>query len=245
MKKEKDTVSPKVLLDRINRAALVANWNTDEENIRVLPHPLILRDRALVWWETLEDSPNDNQEVWADVKKEFLAAYAPRFTAKTTCTNFQEMVQRSNENVHDYFLRVSKAFKKMCEAKPIDILKKEGITDSKRFFQHQLFIAGLKEEIRMKIMEDGKTSIQESVTLARELEVIHEDRKKGHMVGVISSNPNTEDNNLDEEDLAAINAVQFQRGKPLMRGFQQSPGNFNLNKRSNPNRGGQQLPRSQ
>ena len=82
----------------------------------------------------------------------------------------------------------------MCKAKLADIInvradrgtataaqaetvKKEGITDSKRFFKHQLFIAGLKEEIQTKIMEAGKTSIQESVTLVQELEVIHEDRK--------------------------------------------------------------------
>ena len=267
-KKDKDTVSPNVLLDRINRAATVANWNTDER--KITEFYLILRDRALIWWETLEDSPNVDREVWADVQKEFLAAYAPRFTAKTTCTNFQELVQRSNENVHDYFLRVSEAFKKMCEAKPADIVtvridhgaataaqaeavKKEGIVDSERFFKHQLFIAGLKEEIRTKIMEAGKTSIQESVTLARELEVIHEDRKKGHTVGAINGNNDTEDNDMDEEDLAAINAVRFQRGKPPMRGFPRSPGNFNSNGRGNPNGssngnsngGGQRPPRSQ
>jgi hypothetical protein len=74
----------------------------------------------------------------------------------------------------------------MCEAKPATIatvridrgaataeqaaaIKLEGVKDSEGFYKHQLFIAGLKEDIRMKIMEAGKPSIQESVTHAREL----------------------------------------------------------------------------
>jgi hypothetical protein len=40
----------------------------------------------------------------------------------------------------------------------------------------------------MKIMEAGKPSIQESVAHDRELEVIHEDRKKGSTVGNIAEN---------------------------------------------------------
>ena len=250
-RKDKDTVSPNLLLDRINRAATVANWNTDDR--KITEFYLILRDRALVWWETLEDSPGVNRQLWADVQREFLAAYAPRFTAKTTCTNFQDLVQRNAENVHDYFLRVSEAFKKMCEAKPDDIntvradagtataeqaatVKKEGVIDSERFFKHQLFIAGLKEEIRMKIMEAGKTSIQESVALARELEVIMEDRKKGSAVNSIGNdNDSNEDSeNLNEEEIAAINAIRFQRGKPPLSNFRRSnqPPNRGSNNRS-------------
>ena len=45
-RKEKDTVSPNLLLDRINRAANVAAWNTDER--KITEFYLTLRDRALV-----------------------------------------------------------------------------------------------------------------------------------------------------------------------------------------------------
>jgi hypothetical protein len=200
-RKDKDTVPPNLLLDRINRAATVAQWNTDER--KITEFYLTLRDRAILWWDTLDDNPNINKGNWADIQREFLAAYAPRFTARTTCTNFQDLIQCNNENVHDYYLRVSDAFKKMCEAKPAAIatvcidrgaatadqaaaIKLEGVKDSEGFFKHQLFIAGLKEDIRMKIMEAGKPSIQESVAHARELEVIHEDRKKGSTVGNIA-----------------------------------------------------------
>jgi hypothetical protein len=63
----------------------------------------------------------------------------------------------------------------MCEAKPAVIasihanrgaattaqaaIKNEKVKESEGFFKHQLFIAGLKEDTWMKIMEAGKPSI--------------------------------------------------------------------------------------
>jgi hypothetical protein len=63
----------------------------------------------------------------------------------------------------------------MCEAKPATIItvqmdsaaataaqapvKLDDIKDSEQFFKHQLFIIGLKKDIRMKIMESGKPMI--------------------------------------------------------------------------------------
>jgi hypothetical protein len=253
--KDEDTVPPNLLLDRINRAATVAQWNIDER--KITEFYLTLCDRAILWWDTLDDNPNINKGNWADIQREFLAAYAPRFTARTTCTNFQDLIQRNNENVHDYYLRVSDAFKKMCEAKPATIatvridrgaatadqaaaIKLEGVKDSEGFFKHQLFIAGLKEDIRMKIMEAGKPSIQESVAHARELEVIHEDRKKGSTVGNIAANEDNDDN-LDDKERAAVNAICLQRGKPLYGRPGQSPVSQNQQSRpANPRQGQQQ-----
>jgi hypothetical protein len=60
----------------------------------------------------LKDNTAIDRNSWADIQREFLAAYAPRFTAQTTCTNFQDLIQQNGENVHDYYLRVSDAFKK-------------------------------------------------------------------------------------------------------------------------------------
>jgi hypothetical protein len=93
----------------------VVNWNTDEQ--KITEFYLMLRNKAILWWDTLEDNAAINQNSWANIQREFLPAYAPRFTARTTCTNFQDLIQHNGENVHDYYLRVSDAFKKMCEAK--------------------------------------------------------------------------------------------------------------------------------
>ena len=46
------------------------------------------------------------------------------------------------------------------------------------FFKHQLFLAGLCDDLRMKVMEAGKDSLHESMRLAQELEIIH--HKKHH-----------------------------------------------------------------
>ena len=57
----------------------------------------------------------------------------------------------------------------------------------------------------MKIMEAGKPSIQDSFAHARELKVIHEDRKKGSTVGNIGAQDNNDDDLDDEEEDSHIN----------------------------------------
>ena len=49
-------------------------------------------------------------------------------------------------------------------------------------------------------MEAGKLSIQESVMLARELKVIHVDRKKGNTVNAIENNNQTNEDNIEDEE---------------------------------------------
>ncbi len=87
----------------------------------------------------------------------------------------------------------------------------------------------------MKIMEAGKPSIQESVAHAGELEVIHEDRKKGSTVGNIAAN---EDNNDDLN--AAVDTIRLQRGKPLYGRPNQSGSPNQQSRPTNPHQGQQQ-----
>ena len=56
-------------------------------------------------------------------------------------------------------------------------------------------------------MEAGKATLQESISLARELEVIVQDKKKTTLVAVVE-----EEEILGEEDIELINAIRFQRG---------------------------------
>jgi hypothetical protein len=65
-RKDKDTVPPNLLLDCINRATTVAQWNTNER--KITEFYLTLRDRAILWWDTLDDNPNINKGVWADIQ---------------------------------------------------------------------------------------------------------------------------------------------------------------------------------
>ena len=112
------SISAQLLVDRIETAAQIAGWNDDARKLQEMY--MILRDRAVVWWRSLPDAGID-RAVWNDVKNKFLAMYEPRYTAKTTCTNFHELVQCTGESIRDYYLRVCETFDKMCEAKPGNI----------------------------------------------------------------------------------------------------------------------------
>ena len=139
-------------------------------------------------------------------------------------------------------MRVCEIFDKMCEAKPmaigtvrtipmtalpaanLTIMKTEGIKDMKQFFRHQLFMAGLCDDLWTKVMEAGKATLHESMCYAQEIEVIHHNRG-GHSVNTVattvtaSDTPVTEEeeDNFMEEELKAINAICFRHGKPLFK----------------------------
>ena len=130
----------------------------------------------------------------------------------------------------------------MCEAKPmaigtvrtipmtalpaanLTIMKTEGIKDMKQFFRHQLFMAGLCDDLWTKVMEAGKATLHESMCYAQEIEVIHHNRG-GHSVNAVattvtaSDTPVTEEEEDDfmEEELKAVNAICFRQGKPLFK----------------------------
>ena len=80
--------------------------------------------------------------------------------------------------------------------------KKEGLMDMKRFFLHHLFIAGLKDELRSKIMGARNSTLQESLSLPVQV-------KKKATLSAITEKEDT----LGEEDIDAINAIKFQRGQ--------------------------------
>ena len=70
--KAKETITPQQLIERIEIAAEVANWNTDER--KCAEFFLCLREDALSWYNTLDHIIGFNKKVWADIKREFLAA---------------------------------------------------------------------------------------------------------------------------------------------------------------------------
>jgi hypothetical protein len=90
--KTKETITPQQLIARIEIAAEVANWNTDER--KCTEFFLCLREDALSWYNTLDHIIGFNKKVWADVKREFLAAYAPKSSARALCICFQDLKQK-------------------------------------------------------------------------------------------------------------------------------------------------------
>ena len=231
-KKEKDTVTPQQLIERIEKAARIAGWNTEERKCDEFY--MCLRDGAMSWYNTLENIIGFDIKSWAATKTEFMKAYAPRFTAKTLCTNFQDLRQKQDQSVQDFYNHVSDVFRDAYQIKPAHVLTCPGAAAADRhglaqdeaddirlggimamqlLMMNTVFIGGLREEIRVKVLETGPTKIQESVDLARQIEVIvHEKKVKGTTVSSIEAQDG--DSDSDEEDvLEIINAVRARRGK--------------------------------
>jgi len=74
-KKGQDTVTLQQLVERIDKAATIAGWNTPKWVCNEFY--MCLREGAMSWYNTLENIPNFNMESWDDMKTEFLKAYAP------------------------------------------------------------------------------------------------------------------------------------------------------------------------
>jgi len=165
-RRDKDTVLPRILIDRIEDAAEIATWDAAGK-IRELK--LCFRENAIIWWKSLRDY-TINLDDWDEVKKEFLETYEPKYSAKTICANFADLKQMPNESMNDFGCRVQVAYDRLVDNKPATMatvrgtiaagateaqVKAEGIKDMALFFKHQLFLAGLKDSVRDKVVEAG------------------------------------------------------------------------------------------
>jgi hypothetical protein len=115
--KDKDTVLPSLIVDRIDSAAETARWD-DRQKCRELI--AILREKAVRWYRGLEDVEVDVRN-WNQLKEAFLASYEPKFTAKTNCTNFHDLIQGPNEEVQEYYNRITEVFLRICQTRPANM----------------------------------------------------------------------------------------------------------------------------
>ena len=257
----KETISAADLIDRIKAAAGVSNWDTDNKKIRELY--LLFREEALVWWKCTKKNEDCVITDWESVKKAFLINYEPKITARTTCTNLADLAQRPNEVANRYHLRLFATFDKLQSTYPDNRktvrfapvnaaapdaaeqvkIKAEGIEDAFRFFEHQQFLAGLRDPIRSEVMKAGKATVTASKAYATELEAINmKDTLTPLTRGIAScqmedvdytpeSLPSVPSDLLDDDELEAINAICRRSGKPpYRRGNFKRPNNGNGNK---------------
>jgi hypothetical protein len=238
--KEKDTISPQQLVDRLERAARVAGWANEE--MQCDQFFLSLREEALKWSYTLDNIIGFNKAAWNDVKEKFLEAYAPRFSAKTLCISFQDLKQKSQEDVQQFYNRVSETFRNAYLTKPDHVttyvgnlaglgvdqagantIMSQGIQRMQLLMMNTVFLGGLKEEIRSKVLEEGPTLIEESVKLARDIEAILEkkrDRDRGSFIAAVGGEEDGQVVEVDEEEaehLVAVNAIRKRQGLPAFR----------------------------
>jgi Retrotransposon gag protein len=154
--RDKDTVLPRILIDRIEDAAEIATWDAARK-IRELKW--CFRENAIIWFKSLRDY-TINLNDWDEVKKEFLETYEPKYSAKTICANFADLKQMPNESMNDFGCRVQVAYDRLVDNKPatmavvrlagatVDQAKAKSVKDMALFFKHQLFLAGIKDSVR-------------------------------------------------------------------------------------------------
>jgi Retrotransposon gag protein len=196
-RKEKDTIMPQQLVFCLEKAASVAQWGN-------LPNPderktdefyLSLRDDALSWYNTLNNIFGFNKEIWNDLKVKFLEAYAPKYTAKTLCICFQDLHQRPDETVQRSYNHVTDTFRNAYLTKPdhtvtyqgnlfgstqaqCNQIMPQGVNRMQWLMLNTVFLGGLREDIRTRVLEEGPTEPDESAKLAREIESIISDRRR-------------------------------------------------------------------
>lgn len=236
---KENTISANTLLDRVDAAAAVANWDNAQKCRQLF---LILRKEALLWWESLRHVDGlDRNTNWDQVKQRFLKSYAPKFTARTNCLNLLKLSQAPGERVQTYFLRLDETFKRMSENRPAAILnvrvaplagaaqddardlllKQEGLKDQEKFFLTQMFIAGLRENLRQKVMEEAPDNLMDLVDLAIEKETIFSSETKPETIPIFSIKENDEKeetkNELEGDEIEMINAIRKAKNQPLLK----------------------------
>ncbi len=234
----RDTVTPHQLIKRIEGAAKIAHWDEAEADVAKGPRKcdelyMCLRQSALSWFNSLKDLGVDCDD-WPQIKAEFLEAYAPKFSARTLCTSFQDLKQKSEEKVQTFFHRVSDAFSDAYRVKPTEVITFTG-TDAERgganaavangiinmgvqkmqlLMMSTIFLGGLKDEIRVRVLESGPDNIKIALKLAREVEVILGDTTRKPKGVTISSLQDLEDLEPAERDelIRNLNAMKGQKG---------------------------------
>ena len=229
----RDTVTPHQLIKRIEGAAVIAHWDTNGDEA-LGPRKcdelyMCLRSSALSWFNSLKDL-GVSERRWPDLKAEFLDAYAPRFSARTLCTSFQDLKQKPEEKVQTFFHRVADAFSDAYRSKPVavttftgeaaergaatvvyaDALVLMGVQKMQLLMMSTIFLGGLKDEIRVRVLENGPEDIRTALKLAREVEVILGDASKRPKGVAIASLADLNDIDEDEgvELVKTLNAIR-------------------------------------
>jgi hypothetical protein len=224
----KDNIAARLLIVRVTDAGAIAGWDNAR---KLLEFKMCLRDKAVRWFEGLTEDGVDTDN-WDTVKAEFLETYEPKYSAKMTCANFTDLTQKSEESINDYTYRVQMAYKHLTDKKPATMaavrgtiaagateaeVKAEGISDAFKFIKHQLFLAGLNDGIRDKVLEAAKDTFTESVKVACNLETIRNNHKRLNKINAIRNDMDEDRakeivwDNLSDDQLAQLAAIRFGR----------------------------------
>jgi hypothetical protein len=158
--------------------------------------------------------------------------------------------------MNDFLCRIQVAYDRLLDNKPATMptvrtaiaagateadIKAEGINDMALFFKHQLFLAGVKDSLRDRVLEAGKADLQESLKFARELEAIQNDRKRSTKIAALKAIMPPQEaaaifwDELESEDIDQIAAVRRQQPRSSNQTQARSSGPARSNGPRNPN----------
>ncbi len=96
-------------------------------------------------------------------------------------------------------------------------IKAEGVADAFMFIKHQLFLAGLRDGLRDKVLEMEKPTFTESVKAARNLETIQNDQKRLNKINAIKQEIGKDKareiiwEDLPDDQLGQLTVLRFQQ----------------------------------
>jgi hypothetical protein len=122
--KAKETIMPQHLVERLEMAAMVAKWANDKR--KYVEFFLCLSEDVLSCYNTLDHINWFGKKVWDEVKRKFLAAYAPKYSARALCICFQDLRQKPDETVQKFYNRGSDMFINAYKTKPNHTTTYEG-----------------------------------------------------------------------------------------------------------------------
>jgi len=216
----KDEVKARDLVARIEAHCTATNRKTQCSELY-----LVLRGKAVEWWNTLETIDVDKTD-WKAVKAKFIADYEYKI-AGSVVYRLDTLSQKQGESVVDFFSRVNSVvhdFVQDAPQKDHDIAK-----EMRLFFQKGFFISGLRDELKSKVLaKDVVPGLAEAKEYAQKMEFIN--TAKGKKLGVtsveyldseldaITGEENAVDEEYQEEEVALVNRWRARQGrKPLMR----------------------------
>ena len=114
---DKDPFSAEQWIERVKRAAasVQPNW---PDNITMSAVYNSLRGPALSWYEAVR-LELDNENQWRDFQTYFINAWSKTRTARTTIAALDQLQQRMEERVVNFFSRVAKANQDINEVEPV------------------------------------------------------------------------------------------------------------------------------
>jgi len=228
----KEDCTPRDLVERIEAYCRATRKPANAECHEMY---LLLRGNAISWWNSLKISGKDIAS-WPVVKAEFLKDYDYRITGESA---FQLVTvkQKLGESVTDYYARSALAIEDSSRGLPETgsdaELARQRTTVT--HFQRNIFISGLREELRTEVLRHDTNTLDEAKEQARRAEflssrnqlkpatisAIYMDELEALLDQIMRLDARDEDEEeMREEEIAAINAYRHRKGrKPFKGGF--------------------------